>query len=71
MKMRHGSLLYCRIHIILKTVQAEWQLQTVHITADQLADENGFDKEQIKSIRFVFDRLENGAVNLDNIAFVK
>ena len=47
------------------------QLQTVHITADQLADENGFDKEQIKSIRFVFDRLENGAVNLDNIAFVK
>ena len=47
------------------------QLQTVHITADQFADENGFDKEQIKSIRFVFDRLENGAVNLDNIAFVK
>ena len=40
------------------------QLQTVHITADQLADENGFDKEQIKSIRFVFDRLENGKVHI-------
>ncbi len=24
------------------------QLQTVHITADRFADENGFDKEQIK-----------------------
>ena len=36
MKMRHGSLLYCRIHIILKTVQAEWQLQTVGTTTVEL-----------------------------------
>jgi hypothetical protein len=33
--------------------------------------EDGFNREQIKSIRFVFDRIENGAINLDNIAFVK
>ena len=47
------------------------QLQTVHITADQFVAEDGFNREQIKSIRFVFDRIENGAINLDNIAFVK
>ena len=26
---------------------------------------------RIRSVRFAFDRIENGAVNMDNIAFVK
>ena len=46
------------------------QLQTVHITEKQFTEENGFDRSQIRSVRFAFDRIENGAVNLDNIAFV-
>ena len=46
------------------------QLQTIHITADQFTAENGFDQSQIRNVRFEFDRIENGAVNLDNIAFV-
>ena len=47
------------------------QLQTVHITEKQFTEENGFDRSQIRSVRFAFDRIENGAVNMDNIAFVK
>lgn len=47
------------------------QLQTVHITEKQFTEENGFDRSQIRSVRFAFDRVENGAVNMDNIAFVK
>lgn len=46
------------------------QLQTVHITEKQFTEENGFDRSQIRSVRFAFDRIENGAVNMDNIAFV-
>ena len=46
------------------------QLQTVHITEKQFTEENGFDRSQIRGVRFAFDRIENGAVNMDNIAFV-
>ena len=43
----------------------------MHITEKQFTEENGFDRSQIRSVRFAFDRIENSAVNIYNIPFVK
>ena len=36
----------------------------MHITEKQFTEENGFDRSQIRSVRFAFDRIENGAVKV-------
>lgn len=56
-----------KVQYLWRDCEEKYQFQTVELPIEKFAPEDGFDSEHIISIRFEFDRMKNGKVNIDNI----